>query len=343
MSGWRPVVDSGRPKLEQVAVSPTGYDGDSELVPPPRRNPINVKVKKIRPQQQNKGIVASETRISTAFTALPPEPSSKRPVRFPDEKRRPVRRHRPVGVHLRPHVAQESSQHHVRFRPSPPAPEHIWGEPTEASVGYFTPQHYNDGHLQLAIASQDQRHPISTQQVFGNPAFFNLEQPIRRPQDNTYLEPSIHENEVLQGAPLREVVPKYQIIDPSSPTPRRRRPTRPPTTEESSYFIDPDMHRSPAVHDAPAWSTEQSLRPRRPKPTPEATWQPQEVQEEEVQETEVLQRKPARPPAPVQEQLEDDVEQPIFKMKSRKPIASPPIEEQYHQVLVSNFFTLECK
>jgi hypothetical protein len=335
MSGWRPVVDSGRPKLEQVAVSPTGYDGDSELVPPPRRNPTTIKVKKNRPQQQQqqvKSIVASETRVSTAFTALPPEPSSKRPIRFPDEKRRPVRRHRPVGVHLRPHVAQESAQHHVRFRPSPPGPEHFWAEPTEASVGYFTPQQYNDGHLQLAIAPQDhQQHhqPISTQQVFGNPAFFKLEQPIRRPQDNTYLEPSIHENEVIQGVPLREVVPKYQITDPSSPPPRRRRPTRPPTTEESSYLIDPEMHRSPAVHEAPAWSTETSVRPRRPKPTPEETWQPQE---EVQQEEEEVQRKPARPPAPVQEELHDDIEQPVFKMRPRKPIASPPHEEQYHQV-----------
>jgi len=320
-------MDSGRPKLEQVAVSPTGYDGDSELVPPPRRNP-SLKVKKNRPHL--KGAVASETRSSTAFTLPPQDVSSKRPMRFPDEKRRPIRRHRPGSVHLRPYLAQESSQQHVRFRPSPPAPDNIWSEPTEPSVGYFTPQHYNEGPLHLAITPQEKHQLISTQQVFGNPALFNLEQPVRRPQNNAFLEPAIHENEVLQGiVPHREEVPKYQITDPSSPPPRRRRP-RPPATEETPY-IEPEMHRSPAVHEAPAWPTEPSVRPRRPKPTAEEPWRnPEEVQGEEEQER----RRPNRPPAPVQEQLEDDYERPAFQMRPRKPIAVPPFDEQSHQVII---------
>ncbi|XP_059476955.1 proteoglycan 4-like [Neocloeon triangulifer] len=309
--GWRPVVESGRPQLEQVAVAPTGYDGDADLVPPPRRN--NAGAKKPRPGLKPS---ASEIRSSTAYTLPPPSGSST--VRFPgDQARRPTRkRQRPGPVHLRPYLAQESAQH-LRFRPSPPAPDNFWPEPTEPSVSFFTPQHYNEGPLQLSISPHEQHQLISTQQVFGNPALFNLEQPIRRPQDNAFLEPSIHENEVVDN------VPKYQITEPSPPPPRRRRPKPPPPTEETP-LIEPEMHRSPEVHEAPAWATEQPavvVRPRRPRP-------PVERPEEEE---EPVRRRPARPPAPVQEQLEDDMEVPVFNLRPRRPIVSPPTEEQVQE------------
>ncbi|XP_065340188.1 titin-like [Cloeon dipterum] len=347
--GWRPVVESGRPSLDQVAVAPTGYDGDTDLVPPPRR--IAAKGAKKRVAQ-----AAASSYSTPSFAASP--------VRFPGEqeaksKRRPIRRNRPGAGHLRPYIAQESAQQQVRFKPSPPAPENLWVEPTEPTVGFFTPQQYNEGPLQLAIASQShqehqqqhqqqqvhhqqhhqqqvhqqqklhhqpeqQQQVVSTQQVFGNPAFFDLgSSSIRRPQDNTFIEPSVYENEVIQGVHHLAVnaPPQYQIDTPSSPPPVRRRKQKPrPATQATP--IDPDMHRGTEIHEVPVWTTEAPVIHRRPQP---------EVHVEEEEQEPVRPRRPFRPPAPVQEQLDDDMEVPVFKMRPRKPIVTLTAEENTHQ------------